>query len=410
MLQPARRHVSVLRRPRLDERPRSSPSPSPPCSCRSSSPGARGARRARRREAAPGAPPPVRGRPRHPDRAAGPSSRLFDPPAATLGLAAFALGIAGARLLLARPGGALDRGRAHSGAVDLPRCLLFFSPVEKLVFPPQAHAKLAVETRGHDVVFLILDEFPTSSLMNANGQIDAARYPNFGDLARHSTGSGTQRASTRGTHAACRRSSTRGCRSEAASPTFADHPQNIFTLLGGRYRMNVWETQTHLCPTRLCRGKGELSNSFVARMHSLFEDARDRLPAHGVPLVAGKRIPDVGTAWGHYRRVADRGATLREGPLREVPGLDPTARPAPDARSRAHPAPARDLGPAAVLPSGHHSGLLAGPRGARQRLGLEPLARGAGLPARTCSSSRARTGCSGSSCGGCASPASMTAR
>ena len=37
------------------------------------------------------------------------------------------------------------------------------------------------------IVFIILDEFPTTSLLNEHHQIDAVRYPNFAALARNAT-------------------------------------------------------------------------------------------------------------------------------------------------------------------------------------------------------------------------------
>lgn len=232
----------------------------------------------------------------------------FDPPAGALVLAAFALGI----------GGALFYWRVRAGrsivSVLIPAPLiflaifLFFSPVEKLVSPPEARASLVVEDAETDVVVLILDEFPTSSLMNGEGQIDAARYPSFGDLASDSTWFRNATGEHEGTHAAVPSILDARLPKRGRQPTFADHPDNLFTLLGGRYRMNVWETQTHLCPTSLCRGKGELSDSFVDRMHSLFEDAGIVYLHMVVPTSEEKRLPDVGTSWGHYRRVAERGA------------------------------------------------------------------------------------------------------
>jgi hypothetical protein len=253
--------------------------------------------------------------------------QAFDPSAAALAGAALVLGLGGAAFY--------RRVRAGRSIVDVltPAPLiflaifLFFSPVEKLVFPPQAHATLAVEHARNDVVVLILDEFPTSSLMDAKGEIDAARYPNFADLARHSTWFRNATGEHEGTHAAVpaildARKPRRG-----RQPTFADHPQNVFTLLGGRYRMNVWETQTHLCPTRLCRGKGELSTSFVGRMHSLFEDAGIVYLHMVFPSSQEKRLPDVGTAWGHYRRVADRGARFERSRFESfLASIHPTGR------------------------------------------------------------------------------------
>jgi hypothetical protein len=239
--------------------------------------------------------------------------QAFDPSAGTLGLAALALGVAGALFYWrVRAGRSIVNVLTPAPLIFL-AIFLFFSPVEKLVFPPQAHARLAVENAHNDVIFLILDEFTTSSLMNAKGEIDAARYPNFGDLARHSTWFRNATGEHEGTHAAVPAILDARLPKRGRQPTFADHPQNLFTLLGGRYRMNVWETQTHLCPTSLCRGKGELSTSFVPRMHSLFEDAGIVYLHMVFPSSQEKRLPDVGTAWGHFRRLADRGAGFEKG-------------------------------------------------------------------------------------------------
>jgi Sulfatase len=237
----------------------------------------------------------------------------FDPPSGPLTLAALALGVAGA-VFYRR----VEAGRSIV-TVLIPAPLiflvifLFFSPVEKLVSPPEARASLAGEKAKTSVVFLILDEFPTSSLMTRAGKIDARRYPSFGDLARHSTWFRNATGEHEGTHAAVPAILDSRLPQRGRQPTFADHPQNLFTLLGGRYRMNVWETQTHLCPTTLCRGKGELSNSFVDRMHSLFEDAGIVYLHMVVPTSEEKRLPDVSTSWGHYRRVAERGARFERG-------------------------------------------------------------------------------------------------
>jgi hypothetical protein len=182
---------------------------------------------------------------------------------------------------------------------------LFFSPVEKLVFPQEARASLVAENANTDVVFLILDEFPTSSLMNRKRGIDATRFPNFGDLARHSTWFRNATGEHEGTHAAVPAILDARFPKRGRFPTFADHPQNLFTLLGGNYRMNVWESQTHLCPNRLCRHHSGEGDSFVDRMHSLFEDTGVVYLHMVVPTSEEDRLPDVATTWGNFREAAE---------------------------------------------------------------------------------------------------------
>ncbi|HMI99818.1 MAG TPA: sulfatase-like hydrolase/transferase [Gaiellaceae bacterium] len=184
---------------------------------------------------------------------------------------------------------------------------LFFSPVEKLVFPPEARASLVPENGKNDVVFIILDEFPTSSLMNGQGKIDAIRYPNFGDLARHSTWFRNATGEHEGTHLAVPAILDAKFPRPLKFPTFAYHPNNLFTLLGGHYWMNVWERQTHLCPPTLCRNNGELRGSFAGRMHSLFEDVGIVYLHMVFPTSQEDRLPDVATAWGQFRQINDKG-------------------------------------------------------------------------------------------------------
>ena len=256
--------------------------------------------------------------------------QAFDPPSGVMTLGALAIGVAGALFYWrVRAGRSIMNVLIPAPLVFL-AIFLFFSPVEKLVSPPEAHASLVVEDAKTNVVVLILDEFPTSSLMTRTGAIDSARYPNFGELARQSTWFRNATGEHEGTHAAVPAILDAQLPERGRQPTFGDHPQNLFTLLGGRYRMNVWETQTHLCPTDLCRGKGELSDSFVDRMHSLFEDAGIVYLHMVVPTSEEKHLPDVGTSWGHYRRVAERGAAFERdrfhkfiGSLRK-PGTKPS--------------------------------------------------------------------------------------
>ncbi len=307
--------------------------------------------------------------------------QVFDPPPAVLGLAALALGIAGALFYSrVRAGRSIVSVLVPAPLIFL-AIFLFFSPVEKLVLTPEARASVAVADARNDVVLLVLDEFPTSSLMTAGGQIDAARFPNFGRLAADSTWFRNATGEHEGTHAAVPSILDARLPMRRLQPTFADHQQNLFTLLGGRYRMNVWETQTHVCPTSLCRGKGELSNSFADRMHSLFEDAGIVYLHMVTPSAEEKRLPDVGTAWGHFRRVADRGARFErsrfESFVSSIPRTD--GRPTLSLAHVLLPHGTWELQPSCreyITPD-----YSPGPRRPRQSLGQQRMAGRPGLPA-----------------------------
>ena len=103
------------------------------------------------------------------------------------------------------------------------------------------------------IVFLVFDQLPLTSLLDAHGQIDRDRYPGFARAGRsrhvvsqrhdgrrvHRLG----RAADRQRHDAERRRRSRRRRATRS---------NLFTWLGGRYRFEVHEPITQLCPERLC--------------------------------------------------------------------------------------------------------------------------------------------------------------
>ena len=172
---------------------------------------------------------------------------------------------------------------------------LFFSPVTDLVFPDDVDVATAQVRSEAPVVVLVLDELPVVSLLDRNGKIDAGRYPNFARLAGRSTWfRNTTTLSAQTTRAVPAILTGRIPRGRKL-PVFQDHPDNLFTLLGGRYRLNVHESQTRLCPDELCGGDGPDTGE---RLSSLYTDARV-VYAHLVapPALAEEHLPAIDEAW-----------------------------------------------------------------------------------------------------------------
>ena len=98
---------------------------------------------------------------------------------------------------------------------------------------------------------LIIDEFPTESLLGADGNIDAARYPNFARLASIATWFRNSTAVLDETTGAVPaildgRLPHRGQRAELRY-----HPHSVYTLFGERgYRVTDSEEATAICPRR----------------------------------------------------------------------------------------------------------------------------------------------------------------
>ena len=168
---------------------------------------------------------------------------------------------------------------------------LFLSPVSDLVLSKDAEGSSSSGVRGSTpVVVVLFDEFSGASLTGRDGRIDASRYPNFAELARISTWyrNATTVADETPQAVPAVLSGKRPAGDQL--PIAADHPDNLFTMLGDRYRLNVSEPATDLCPERLCGG--EEKGSTDTRLRGLFDDLsvvsaylllpdryEDRLPA-----------------------------------------------------------------------------------------------------------------------------------
>ncbi|MGZ4308798.1 MAG: sulfatase-like hydrolase/transferase [Gaiellaceae bacterium] len=184
---------------------------------------------------------------------------------------------------------------------------LFGTPVHTLVFPnAEARAASASVRHSTPVVFLLFDEFPTISLEDGNGDIDAGRFPNFARLAKSSLWFRNMTTVASSTTAAVPALLTGQYPKKGSLPVYQDHPNNLFTLLGKRYRMNVVETQTQLCPRRLCKRK---QASEGKRLSSLYSDAKDVYLHLIAPPTLEERLPAIDESWADFG--ADTGQQLQ---------------------------------------------------------------------------------------------------
>ncbi|MGZ8765949.1 MAG: sulfatase-like hydrolase/transferase [Acidimicrobiia bacterium] len=132
---------------------------------------------------------------------------------------------------------------------------LFASPVHQAVFETgNARADDVEVGDPARVVFIAMDELPLQSILDGTGQIDATLFPNFAALAADSTWyrNNTTVASTTEEAIPALLTGDRPDPDHRGPAVAANHPNNLFTLLGGSYEMNVHERITKLCPTMLC--------------------------------------------------------------------------------------------------------------------------------------------------------------
>jgi hypothetical protein len=223
-------------------------------------------------------------------RAADPGSALALPTAAVVG--------AGASYAYARfaPVRSFLTALAPAPLVFL-ALFLFASPVGKLVLPNEPEALAADVSSETPVVMLLFDELATTSLLDEHSEIDAARYPNFAALARESTWFRNTATVDAWTVNAVPAVLTGIYPEHGRLPVFSEHPNNLFTLLSGRYRLHVSESLTELCPRSLCPHPSE---SFSRRMEGLFADAGVIYLHRTLPHDLRAGLPAVSGTWGAF--------------------------------------------------------------------------------------------------------------
>jgi hypothetical protein len=180
---------------------------------------------------------------------------------------------------------------------------LFNSPVSKLVFPEQAQAKSVSVSSRTSVVVIVFDELSTGSLMDRRGHVDAKRFPNFASLAQDSTWFRSATTVHPHTEHAVPSLLDGKLPNPGLLPVFADHPNNVFTLLGHSYRLHVIEALTHLCPRSLCKPTRK-TQAFDAGgsddTGSLASDAGIVYLHLLLPNPYAGHLPPISNTWGNF--------------------------------------------------------------------------------------------------------------
>jgi hypothetical protein len=176
--------------------------------------------------------------------------------------------------------------------------LLAFVGTVPLVIDDARGADIRVATNT-PVVLLVMDEFTSSSLLRADGSIDAVRYPNFARLADN--GTWYPRATTvhEYTTQAVPAILTGRRPSYGELPTLKDHPENLFTLLGEQYAFHVTEPVTRLCPARYCPDAHRAA-PLADRYRGLFYDVGVAYLYRVLPRSLRRELPPIGDRWGGF--------------------------------------------------------------------------------------------------------------
>ena len=147
------------------------------------------------------------------------------------------------------------------------------------------------------VVIVIFDQLPLISLLDADGRIDPALYPHFAALASESTWFRNASAVAEYTSFALPAILTGNYPERGRLPVAADYPENLFTLLGGRYRLHVQEPLTELCPAALCPPRRAPP---TARRAGILSDLAVVYLAVILPDDLAARLPPVTQGWRDF--------------------------------------------------------------------------------------------------------------
>lgn len=128
---------------------------------------------------------------------------------------------------------------------------LFASPTADLLHDDTEAVAVEVPNPA-PLVVLVLDELPLASLVDEEGALDATLYPNLAALAADSHWFRNTTTVAPATWHAVPAILTGRYPQAGTSPIAADHPESLFTLLGGSYQMNVTETISRMCPASVC--------------------------------------------------------------------------------------------------------------------------------------------------------------
>ena len=216
--------------------------------------------------------------------------------------------------------------------VVIPAVFLAAPGIRSLVLEPFRQASIlppiSRTSRDTPVVLVVFDELPLVSLLDRHRQIDRALYPNFRALARDGIWFRNATSVNDFTRWAVPSILSGQYPRRGALPTAADHPQNLFTLLGGTHRLEVDETLTTLCPPRLC--SENLQDASVGlRLQAIARDL-GVIFLHATltnDLTAG--LPKTTETWAEFRddRSSDRSeATDLAGSQADSPGARDTSR------------------------------------------------------------------------------------
>ena len=177
-------------------------------------------------------------------------------------------------------------------------------PESEIPAPDPVEFNPSLATSASDsvpVVMIVLDEFPLTTLLDEQMQIDRTRSPNFAGLADQAYWFRNATTVSDSTLVSIPTilSGVAPILDEKRLPTLADYPENLFTLLAGTHQLEIVENGTRLSPfpedqavaSTSERIRGLLMDLTVVYGHVVLPD----------DLAAG--LPAIDQSWNSFRSV-----------------------------------------------------------------------------------------------------------
>jgi hypothetical protein len=152
---------------------------------------------------------------------------------------------------------------------------LFASPAGALLGEPSP-ASAGTQDDHPSVVMIVLDEFPTKSLLDASGGIDAVRFPQLAEFADDATWYRRYTAMSPFTGSAVPSLLT-GQVPRTDPPFFTNYPNSIFSLLGPTHDLAAFETATVLCNEPGCSNSAGRNSDLRGLLAASVDILRSRL-------------------------------------------------------------------------------------------------------------------------------------
>ena len=224
-----------------------------------------------------------------------------------------------------------------SAVLIVPTVFLCQPSVKRALTPPnQVNPIEGVQVAATPpVVFVVFDQFQLGALLDRQANIDRTTFPNFAALADDATWLRNATAVANYTTHALPALLTGMSPSQGLLPTAADHPANLFTLLGGRYRLHVEEPLTQLCPEPLCPAETAGLGPLLA---AVLQDLTIAYLTVVLPEELASPLPPVSQSWKDFAAneaddsPGDRWREARAGDRRKsfdrfIAGIDQAAKP-----------------------------------------------------------------------------------